>query len=322
MNLAQRLLDAERGLVLLGQFAMSHPDAACMRALAAYIAEATACAFNTLRHGANPVGAWLAGAVPQALQAADDTSRGKNVVQMLEQDNNCLLLWDFEPELDLDNPARATKSLSAAEKVIAVTSFASDSIKAMADIILPLAPVAESEGSLLNFDGDHTQFTPAGKLTGEARPGWKILRRLGHALGLDGFDQIDLGQLQAEVNEWVGQAELKATLTELQVPEYEDGLYRIGELPMYSIDALCRRSDALQQTVQAQNDFLGLNPVDADKIGLVDGALARVRQGENEAKLEVIVSSKVPAGGVWVRCATSQVCELGQAIGPVVVEIA
>ena len=39
--LAARLFEAGNGLVLLGQFAMSHPDAAWLRTLAAYIAGAT-----------------------------------------------------------------------------------------------------------------------------------------------------------------------------------------------------------------------------------------------------------------------------------------
>ena len=43
--------------------------------------------------------------------------------------------------------------LPQAEKVIAV-SFATDSLREVADVILPLAPIAESEGSLVNLDGD------------------------------------------------------------------------------------------------------------------------------------------------------------------------
>ena len=42
-----------QGLVLLGQFAMSHPDAAWLRALAAYIADATGSLLNILPHGGN-----------------------------------------------------------------------------------------------------------------------------------------------------------------------------------------------------------------------------------------------------------------------------
>ncbi len=56
--------------------------------------------------------------------------------------------------------------------------------------ILPLAPLAESEGSLVNLDGTHLPFKAAGKASGEARPGWKILRKLGSEMNLDGFQQF------------------------------------------------------------------------------------------------------------------------------------
>jgi anaerobic selenocysteine-containing dehydrogenase len=91
---------------------------------------------------------------------------------------------------------------------------------------------------------------------------------------------------------------------------------------MYSVDALCRRSGALQQTVQAQSRFLGLNPADADRLGLKDGGLARVRQGENSTELEVRVSAQVPVGGAWVRSAICSARELEQAVAAVVVEVA
>ena len=102
-------------------------------------------------------------------------------------------------------------------------------------------------------------------------------------------------------------------------PIYEQGLYRIGELAMYSIDALCRRSEALQQTAQADSDFVGLNPLDAIHLGLSDGGKARVRQGESVAELEVRFLDRVPQGGAWVRSGTGG---LGQAVAPVIVEVA
>jgi NADH-quinone oxidoreductase subunit G len=108
----------------------------------------------------------------------------------------------------------------------------------------------------------------------------------------------------------------------LQSPSREKGLYRIGEVAMYSIDALCRRSQALQQTVQADNRFVGLNPADAARFGLMDGGKARVHQGGNHAELEVRVSDRVPAGGAWVRSATCSSAGLEQAVAPVVVEVA
>ena len=322
-ELARRLRDSGQGLVLLGQFAMSHPEAAWLRALAGYIADATDSTLNILPHGGNSVGAWLAGAVPHRnINDSPESPAGKNVVEMMENPGKCVLLWDLEPDFDVDNPARAMASLAAAEKLIAVASFATDSLRDIADVILPLAPLAESEGSMHNLDGDQMKFAAAGKASGDARPGWKILRRLGHELGLSGFDQVSLDQVQSQLGDAIQSADVTMGEFRLEPPSAGGDLFRIGELAMYSLDALCRRSGALQQTVQAQSQFLGLNPADAERLGLKEGGLARVRQGENSTELEVRVSAEVPVGGAWVRSAICAARELEQAVAAVIVEVA
>ena len=68
--------------------------------------------------------------------------------------------------------------------------------------------------------------------------------------------------------------------------------------------------------------FLGLNPEDAARLGLSDGAKARVRQGGQGAELEVRVSDRVPAGGAWLRSAICATRELGHAVAPIIVEVA
>jgi NADH-quinone oxidoreductase subunit G len=324
--LADRLRDADQGLVFLGQFSMVHPDAAWLRLLTAYIADATDSAVNVLPHGGNPSGAWLAGAVPHRLPGGTGVQGGMNIRQMIEDSRKCYLLWDFEADSDTGNPAQTLSALGAAEKVIAVCSFATDSTREIADIILPLAPLAESEGSLVNLDGSTIKFVPAGKPSGTARPGWKILRRLGFELGLEGFSQVSLGELQeqmavatAPVDSSVGDHGMTKDIGNMKYPSHEDSLYRIGELAMYSIDALCRRSEALQQTVQADMQFVGVNPLDAIRLGLNDGGQARVSQDGVEELLEVRFSNQVPEGGVWAH---SGFGGLGQAVAPVTVEVA
>jgi len=328
-EIASGLLKAERGLILLGQFAMSHYQASRLRRLAAWIAENSDCALNLLPHGANSVGAWLAGAVPHRGPAGTPATGGMNKSGMLQGTGKTWLLWDLEPEFDIEDPAAAMTALRAASKVLAVSSFATDSLKQLADVILPLAPVAESEGSLVNFDGETIRFVPAGKPAGEARPGWKILRRLGDGLGLEGFSQIDIADLHAEVRaatEVSGKLPAAGALASDESPvetgASRDSLHRVGEIPIYSVDALCRRATALQKTAHAQSDFVGLNPADAERMGLEDGVQAKVIQNNAVAELAVMVTERVPAGAAWVRSSTCRTRELGSATGPVQVEVA
>ena len=324
--LADRLNDAGQGLVFLGQFAMSHPDAAWLRMLAVYIADATGSDMNVLPHGGNPAGAWLAGAVPHRAPGGREAPGGMNAVQMVANPRKCYLLWDFEAESDTGNPAQALAALAAAEKVVAICSFATNSTREVADIIMPLAPLAESEGSLLNLDGSTMNYAPASEVSGETRPGWKILRRLGYELDLEGFNQVSLSELQAQMSAAVvtmesssGDGSMSNGDGSMAYPSQKKGLYRIGELAMYLIDALCRRSQALQQTIQSDSQFVGLNPRDAIALGLTDGGKARVRQAGNEVELEVRFSDRVPEGGAWLRSGTG---ELGQAVAPIIVEVA
>ena len=315
--MAQRLEEAERGIVLVGQMAMSHPSASALRQLAQWIATASGCRLNLLPHGGNPVGAWRAGAVPHRGPGGSKTEGGRNVREMLEEPRSAYLLWDLEPDFDIANPALVGQALAEAKKCVAVTAFATGHLDALADVILPLAPLAESEGSLVNLDGEAIRFLAAGRISGDARPGWKILRRLGAELELDGFGQVSLDEVRAEMEQAMqGEADQAKTLV-LKAQKSAKGLYRIGELPLYGQDALCRRSTPLQQTVHAQSMFIGLNPADAKSLKLADGDSALVDQGGEAVALPVRVTDEVPKGAAWLRSSTCSSRQLGDSYGPI-----
>jgi len=308
--MAGLLAESDKGVVLVGQSAMSHGAAACLRQLAAWIAGATGARLNLLPHGGNSTGAWLAGAVPRP-------GDGMGVRAMLEHPRKAYLLWDFEPDFDTANPALAQQALAAADQVVAVASFATSNLAELADVILPLAPAAESEGTLHNLDGAAVQIEAAGRPAGDCKPGWKILRRLGAELGLEGFGQVNLAEVRAQMEEAFAAAPGPGELPELTAGKPGKGLHRIGEVPMFGVDALCRRADALQQTEHADSAFVGLNAADAAALGLEAGDLARVEQGGGAAELTVRVSGLVPEGGAWLRASTCATVSLGDSYGPV-----
>ena len=300
---------------------MAHPDAALLRALAAYIADASGSALNVITHGGNSSGAWLTGAVPHRGPGGQAVNTGLNTAAMLESSLKCYVLWGIEPGFDIDNPSRAVGALNGADSVIAVASFATSGLREFADVILPLAPQPESEGSMVNFDGDVLTFAAATKAGGESRPGWKILRRLGGEMGLEGFDQVSLAGVQSDMQKAFEGHQPVTGEWEARRPTSSDGLCRIGELPIYSVDALCRRSQPLQETVHAQSMVLCLNPLDASRQGLDDGDRARVGQGDQQAEFDVRISAVVPEGGAWLRSATCATRMLGSAMAPINVEV-
>jgi len=309
-------------MLILGQATMAHEQAAWLRQLSAWIATASGATMNMVSHGGNATGAAMAGALPCNGVGGSETDAGLNAREMLASSTKTYLLWDVEPEFDLANPAMAKQALDSAETVVAVSCFASDSLKATADVILPLAPMAESEGLFYTFDGQSFTAEPAVKTAGHARPGWKILRRLGAELELDGFSQVDITSLREEMLAEIGETSFVTAEVELAAPQTGGELYRVGEVAMYGLDALCRRSEYLQQTVHAENDFVGLNPDDAGSKGLVEGHKVKVSQGSGQKTLPVRICNELPVGAVWVKSATDAGSALGDSFGPISVEAA
>ena len=302
-------------MLILGQAAMAHEQASWLRQLSAWIAKATGAVLNTIPYGGNTTGAAM---VAGAAGAAD----GLNTREMLSTALKGYLLWDIEPEFDLANPALAMQTLASAERVVAISAFASDGLKAVADVILPLAPLAESEGLFYTLDGQSFDVKAAVRPSGQARSGWKILRRLGAELELDGFSQVDMTSLREEMLGEINQSGTSTGEVELASPKPKGDLYRVGEVAMYAVDALCRRSEYLQKTVHAENAYVGLNPDDAGRKGFVEGNKVKVSQGAEHVILPVRLCSELPAGAVWVKSATDVSIALGDSFGPISVEAA
>ncbi len=271
--MAEMLVGDGDKMLILGQAAMAHEQASWLRQLSAWIATATGASLNIVSHGGNSTGAAM-------VAAAADAVDGLNTREMLSTSLKGYLLWDIEPEFDLANPALAMQALASAENVVAVSAFASEGLKAVADVILPLAPLAESEGLFYTFDGQSFVVETAVKPSGQARSGWKILRRMGAELELDGFSQVDITSIRDEILAEISTTASTAGEVELTAPKTGGDLYRVGDVAMYAVDALCRRSEYLQQTVHAENSFVGLNPDDAGRKGFVDGHEVKVSQGD------------------------------------------
>ena len=67
----------------------------------------------------------------------------------------------------------------------------------VADVILPIGALPEIDATLTNLEGRDQVAVPAGKLPGEARAGWRVLRALGGELAAPGFEFTDLAGLRA-----------------------------------------------------------------------------------------------------------------------------
>jgi NADH-quinone oxidoreductase subunit G len=88
------------------------------------------------------------------------------------------------------------RALSGAT-VVAFSAFASEDLLQVADVILPIGLFPEMDATLTSLDGLQQAGMPGGRLPGDARPGWRVLKALADQLGLDGFGFTDIAGLRA-----------------------------------------------------------------------------------------------------------------------------
>jgi NADH-quinone oxidoreductase subunit G len=285
-GIAEALKSAKAGAIVLGEIAETHPNASHLRAAARAIAQATGVALNRVPQGANALGLAQHGVLPAA---------GHDAGAQLAKAKAGYVLYNVEPAYDFADATAALKALSAA-KVVAFSVYASDSLKQVADLILPVTAGAETEGSYTNLDG-RVQFTSAGgKPRGEARPGWRVLRALGDSMGVAGFGHMDLGALRESMA-----PNAIASGTGLSARAAVSGIERLATAPVYRVDAQLRRSGALNAHPLTKGQGVELHPEDAAALGLAEGTIAKVADANGHAALPVRLNPRLAKGTAWVE---------------------
>ena len=263
------LASGERKAVWLGALALRHPAFADLRALAAGIAEAAGASLGLLAEGGNAAGAWLAGAVPHREAGGKPVATpGLDAARMLRERLRAVILfggvepWNEAHPADAQAAPDALKTLAAAELVIGITPYASEPLRRVAHILLPIGTFAETSGTFLNLEGVWQSFTAAARLHEEARPGWKVLRVLGTELGLPGFEYQSSEDVYEELRRACGELGGGETAPAVgyrgmyRVEAAADGgtAMRVVDVPMYQVDAIVRRAGSLQRTVEGRTE--------------------------------------------------------------------
>ena len=328
-RIARTLADAGRSAILLGPQAINHRDAAALRGLAACLADLTGATLGTLDEGANPAGAWIAGALPHRGPCGAATEpRGLDARAMIEAGLDAYLLMGLEPELDCADGARAREVLGRARFVVSLAAFCSEAMSEYAHVILPAAAFAETEGTFVNLSGTWQSFGAAVSPYADARPAWRVLRVLGNLLDLPGFEQETIEDVRAALGgpAAAGAREPAAGSAGWTLPrrlpesaEGAEGIARIAPVPMHAVDALVRRSKPLQATRDAEFRGVGLSPATIERLGLTDGELAMVRQNGGSATLRVVADRRVPDDCAYLPAGVSGTAALD--VGDVTVAI-
>ena len=312
--IALSLASGERSVILLGNFAQNHPQAAQIQLLAQHIATLSNAKFGFLGEAANSVGGYLAHAVPEG--------KGLNAAAMLAAPRKAYLLLNVEAELDTQNSQQAMAAMLAADMVVALSAYKHQASE-YADVMLPIAPFTETSGTFVNTEGSVQSFKGTVKPLGEARPAWKVLRVLGNLLNVSGFDYDNSEAVRDEVLAGVDvNSKLSNTLQGLiaQPVVPTSGLQRVAEVPIYATDAIVRRSAPLQATHDALPPRAVMHSDEIKKLGLQPGEQVSVKVGQGSALLTLAVNDTLPKGVVRVAAAHAMTAGLGAMFGTITVE--
>jgi len=314
-RIAEALKNGERAAVMLGNIAVQHPGYAQLQFLAAKLSMATGATLSMLPERGNTAGAWLTGVLPHRLAGGKPAPEvGLNARQMLEQSLKHYLLVGVELEYDAANPSQAVQSLAGAQGVVSVSAFLSDSLRAHADVVLPMATFPESYGTYVNATGNWQTAKGASVAPGDARPVWKIMRVLADAQELTGFGYASPESLTKEAQQQCSSIELN-NLTNLKGAAYtahsNDVLVRAGEIPIYATDPLVRRSVPLQKSADGKQAFASMSQTELEKVGVADGDMVKIKQAGGHATLAARADDSVPAGCVWIPSGLPETQSLG-----------
>jgi NADH-quinone oxidoreductase subunit G len=313
----------KRRHILLGALAMHHPEAALIRLLAQKMAKVMGASIGFMTSGANSAGGWLAGAVPHRRAGGEAVNHaGLSAYEMLHKPREAYLLLNVEPALDCANAHLAVDALKHAKCVIALSQYRDPLLLEHADVILPIAAFTETSGTVVNAFGDRQSFTGVAKAFGASRPAWKVLRVLGNFLGLSGFDEESSEAVKHEVEALIAKAPVVSS-HESEISTHQSReikLSRVGEVPLYAVDSLTRRSMPLQEAqavIEGDVACVRLHPETAQQLSVREGDRVRVKQGAASAELVVKLDERIARDALWIAAGVAATSGLGDLLGEV-----
>lgn len=321
--------------IFLGEHALHHPHAADIRALVALIQRLTGAKVSELTTGANTAGAWLAGAVPhRGAAGATLETAGLDAKMLLTTDPvRAYFLVNMEPELDTAYPAAALAALQQAGLVVCLTPFATDTMEAYADFILPITPFSETAGTYINAEGQWQSTSAVSVPTGEAKPAWKIFRVLANLMEIPGFEYQTAHEIRDLLQQQVGElsehdlakpSSEHTPLSNLHGQVDTNTLNRLAPWPIYRVDSLVRRADALQATELDAEPSVGINAATAVALGFNpeqdQGQAITVHQDDQTLSLPLRIDNHLADHVVHLPSGLAETSGFGSSMMPITLQ--
>ncbi|SDS84199.1 NADH dehydrogenase subunit G [Paraoerskovia marina] len=228
-----------------------------------------------------------------------------------------VLAGGFEPE-DLPDPAHARRALEQAGFVVALDVRSSE-VTERADVVLPVAPPAEKDGSYWNWEGRVRTF--GASLPSDAMPDHRVLDALADELDVElgTASLLDVREELGRLTPWAGQRVAAPTVAPSEPEPVEPGTAVLASWRL-QLDVARLQDGERFLAGTAKRPVARISPVTAVAVGVADGEQVTVSTDRGSLTLPVAVTAMVDHV-VWVplRSPGSQVHEtLGVAPGAVV----
>ncbi|MCD6055630.1 MAG: NADH-quinone oxidoreductase subunit, partial [Gammaproteobacteria bacterium] len=322
--MADHLIKAPHALLILGETALLHPDAALIRALAEVIKTHAKTGVMYLTQGGNSTGAWLAGLVPHRHAGGQVAhEQGLSSRDMLINPRKAYCFFQLDPELDCANPQQVARAVRASDFVVAIAPYLSELLSDEADVFLPITPFTETSGTFVNLEGRWQSFNAAVKPYDEARPGWKVLRVLGNLLEVpdchyQSSEEIR-DELRARVDAYPREASFMHYKPKTKTVSFnEQQLQRLGTWPLYGADNVVRRADALQKAGSSDGEAcVRIAEKEALRLKVKTQLNVTVTQGDHSIQLPLVIDNRVPEGAAVILSGYEKTAALGESFGVV-----
>ena len=321
-TIAMQLANAVQATLFVGALANHHPQAAKIRSLTHLIAQLSKSHIIVLPE-ANSTAVSLAATISD--QSTTDTDENASIAlnsrQMWQQCLRSYVLFGLEPEWDVADPTQAQYALHDASFVVSMSSYVTDTMRAYADVILPIASFAETSGTFIGVDGQWQSFTGAVAPKGDSRPGWKVLRVLANLAKIAGIDFVTSEDVRDEVKDHLKLQ--SAHSPSFYVPDdllLEMDLMAISEVPMYQIDGVVRRSDALQQTpANLHSKKARMNHQEAKRHGLIGVDSVTLKQNNKTVTVPFEVDDAIADGCIYLATGLNESAQFSAGFGAVTI---
>ncbi len=270
----------------------------------------------TLLPGGRPVGDPAARRqIAQSWNVAEVPARpGRDTTAILDAaahgELDALLVGGIEPA-DLPDPHTARAAIEAAGFVVSLEVRESD-VTALADVVFPVAPVAEKAGAFLDWEGRVRSFEAA--LSSNAAPDVRVLHALAAALGVDiGFDTPAGARAEmTRLGLWDGPRPDPPDVGAVPFPALERGEAMLTGWRML-LDAGRLQDGEPHLAGTARPPVVRLSAATAAGIGVADGDAVTVSSGRGSITLPLAVTA-MPDQVVWLPL-NSPGCAVHRSLG-------